>query len=39
MIYMTGRNQLVLDLSRQDVRDYIYNQLETILKSANIEYI
>lgn len=34
-----GRNQLVLDLSRQDVRDCIYGQIHKILSSANIEYV
>ncbi len=33
------RYQLVLDLTRADVRDYIYNSISLILKSANIEYI
>lgn len=35
----TGRNQLVLDFSRDEVVDYIYQQLETLLKSAKIEYV
>lgn len=34
-----ARNQLVLDFSREDVRDHIYNQIKTILSSANIEYV
>jgi len=34
-----GRNQLVLDFTRKDVRDYIYRKLEAILMSANIEYV
>lgn len=33
------RNQYVLDLSRKDVRDYVYEQVSGILKSANIEYV
>ncbi len=33
------RNQLVLDLSREDVRDYIYDAISSVLNSANIEYI
>ena len=33
------RFQLVLDLTREDVRDYIYNSISSILNSANIEYI
>lgn len=34
-----GRNQLVLDFSRQEVRDHIYEQICAILDSANIEYV
>lgn len=34
-----GRNQLVLDLSREDVCDYIVNSLSTILNSVNISYV
>lgn len=33
------RYQLVLDLTREDVRNYIYNSISTILNSANIEYV
>lgn len=33
------RNQLVLDLSRSEVRDYIVSCINSILKSAKIEYI
>lgn len=36
---MRGRFQLVLDLTRQDVRDYIYNSVSRILKSADISYV
>ena len=35
----TGRWQLVLDMSRQDVQDYIFNAMSEILNSANIEYV
>lgn len=35
----TGRRQLVLDLSRKDVCDYIKNFLTDILSSANISYV
>lgn len=35
----TARSQLVLDFSRQDVRDYIYGRMKEILSSANIEYV
>ena len=34
-----GRGQLVLDLSRQDVRDYLFEQICSVLDSANIEYV
>jgi len=33
------RNQYVLDLSREEVRDYVYESLRKILKSANITYV
>ncbi len=34
-----GRNQLVLDLSRQDVCDYIIESVSSILSSAPITYV
>ena len=34
-----GRHQLILDMSRKEVRDNIYNQLTKILDSANISYV
>lgn len=34
-----GRNQLVLDFSRKEVVDYIFEQISKVLDSANIEYI
>jgi len=34
-----GRNQLVLDLSREEVRDYIVSELDRVLGSANIDYV
>ena len=34
-----GRNQLVLDLTRADVRDYIVNALDAVLSSAPIAYV
>ena len=34
-----GRNQYVLDMSRKDVRDNIFDQMYKILSSANIEYV
>lgn len=35
----TGRNQLVLDFSRECVRDHIYNEMDGILSGCNIEYV
>lgn len=34
-----SRNQLVLDMSRQDVRDYLFERMTSILDSCNIEYV
>ncbi|MBE6754246.1 MAG: alpha-galactosidase [Ruminococcaceae bacterium] len=34
-----SRNQYVLDLSRRDVIDYVYESVAGILRSANIEYV
>jgi alpha-galactosidase len=34
-----SRNQYVLDLTRKEVRDYIYGRIKDILTSANIEYV
>lgn len=34
-----GRSQLVLDFSRKEVVDYIYDQISRVLDSANIEYV
>lgn len=34
-----GRNQLVLDLTRPEVRDYIVNAVDAVLTSANIAYV
>lgn len=34
-----GRNQLVLDFSREDVREYIFDQVCRVLDQGNIEYI
>lgn len=34
-----GRHQLVLDLSRKEVCDYIVDSLDEVLGSANIEYV
>ena len=34
-----GRNQLLLDLTRAEVRDYIVSSVGRVLDSANIEYV
>ncbi len=34
-----SRNQLVLDFSRPEVVDYIFEQISNVIDSANIEYI
>ena len=34
-----GRNQLTLDLTRADVRDYIVSAVDKILRHAHIEYV
>ena len=34
-----GRNQLVLDLTRADVRDYIVDSVDKVLSSTAIEYV
>lgn len=34
-----SRQQLVLDMTRSDVREYLYNAISTILKSADISYV
>lgn len=34
-----ARNQLVLDLSRPEILDYLYEKVAKILRSANIEYV
>ena len=36
---MTGRNQLVLDMSRQEVVDYLFDSISKLLRESNIEYI
>lgn len=33
------RNQMVLDITRKEVRDYIFESMSKVLKSANVEYI
>jgi len=34
-----GRNQLTLDLSRKDVQDYLYGQIDDILSCGDIDYV
>ena len=34
-----GRSQLVLDMSRDDVREYVYDSVCNVLDSGNIEYL
>ena len=34
-----GRNQLVLDFSRKEVVDYIFEQISSVIDKANVEYI
>lgn len=34
-----GRNQLVLDFSREDARNYVFDRMSEVLESANIEYV
>lgn len=36
---LLARNQLVLDFSRDEVRDCVYAQLHAVLSSANIAYV
>ena len=35
----TARNQLVLDMRREDVRDYLFGALDTLLSGASISYL
>eukprot|EP01035_Chromulina_nebulosa_P021051 gene21051-27278_t len=34
-----GRNQMVLDFSRVEVRNYLFDEISSVLRSANIHYI
>ncbi|WP_416147554.1 alpha-galactosidase [Salipaludibacillus sp. HK11] len=34
-----GRNQFVLDFSKQEVVDYLYQKIDTIIKSTKLSYI
>ncbi len=37
--HCTGRNQLVLDLTRKDVRDYIIDLINSFIRENNIDYV
>ena len=34
-----GRDQLVLDMSRSEVREYLYERISSILNEAKIDYV
>lgn len=34
-----GRDQLVLDMSREEVREYLYERISSILEEAKIDYV
>ncbi len=34
-----ARNQMVLDISREEVADYIFEKIAKVLRSANVEYV
>lgn len=34
-----GRQQYVLDMSREDVRDHLFDEIDAVLRSAPIEYV
>ena len=34
-----ARNQYVLDMSREEIQDYIYEKVASVLRSARIEYV
>lgn len=36
---MRGRSQLLLDMTRAEVRDYLYQAISAVLDSANVEYV
>ena len=36
---VTGRNQMVLDLSRAEVRDYLFTAVSAILRAHDIDYV
>ncbi|MFI3201763.1 MAG: alpha-galactosidase [Eubacteriales bacterium] len=34
-----GRNQLIMDLTQEEVQDYIINQISSVIESATISYV
>jgi alpha-galactosidase len=36
---LLGRNQLVLDMSREDVRDYLFEKIDALLSTYDISYV
>lgn len=36
---LLGRHQLILDLTRPEVRDYVVNQVGTVLDAADVSYV
>lgn len=36
---MRGRSRLLLDMTRKEVRDYLYQVISAVLDSANVEYV
>ena len=36
---LLGRNQLVLDMSREDVRDYLFEKIDSLLSAYDISYV
>ena len=36
---LLGRNQLVLDMSREDVRDYLFEKIDALLSAYDISYV
>ncbi|MFC5774775.1 alpha-galactosidase [Ectobacillus antri] len=37
--YTLGRNQLVIDFSRPDIVDYMYNRMSAIIRETNLSYV
>ena len=36
---LLGRHQLILDMTREDVRNYLYSRLEDIFSSCSVDYV